>query len=87
VPSPISATAIGVVGLVISLVLVACSSGPPWTLSKSPDEISLRWYPDTTPDGTAGFVAQTHCGSWGKSAELVSSTQDGSAQIAQYRCR
>jgi hypothetical protein len=32
-------------------------------------------------------VAQLHCGSWDKTAELVSSTQDGSAEIAEYRCR
>ena len=71
----------------ILLCLGACSSGPPWTLSQSPDQITLRWYPDSTPDGTSNWVAQTHCGSWGKSAELVSYDQDGSAQLAKYRCR
>jgi hypothetical protein len=69
------------------LCLGACSSGPPWTLSASPNEISLRWYPDDTPSATADFVAQVHCQSFGKSAQLVTYDQDGSAQIGTYRCR
>jgi hypothetical protein len=81
------AYAIRAIGVGILLCLGACSSGPPWTLSQSPDQITLRWYPDSTPDGTADWVAQTHCQSWGKSAELVSYDQDGSAQLAKYRCR
>jgi uncharacterized lipoprotein YmbA len=87
VASSISATAVRSAGLAILLVLAACGSGPPWTLSQSPEEISLRWYPDATPDGAANWVAQVHCQSWGKNAQLVSTTQDGSAQIGQYRCR
>jgi hypothetical protein len=84
---PMFALAVRTAGLVMLFCFAACSSGPPWTLSQSPDEISLRWYPDATPDGVANGVAQVHCQSWGKSAELVSSTQDGSAQIGTYRCR
>jgi len=35
----------------------------------------------------ADWVAQTHCASASKNAELISYTQDGSAQIGTYRCR
>jgi hypothetical protein len=68
------------------LSLAACD-GPPWTLSKSPSEISLRWYADDIPSEAAQSIAQRHCQSLGKTAELASSEQDGSAQIAKYRCR
>ena len=75
-----------VVGIGIMVLLGACS-GPPWTLSQSPDEINLRWYSDDTPSSLADSVARLHCQSWGKNAELVAYTQDGSAQLGQYRCR
>jgi hypothetical protein len=78
--------AIGVAAIAALAVLAGCT-GPPWTLSRSPTEISLRWYPDSTPAASADQVAQLHCQSWEKSAELVSDTQDGSAEIAEYRCR
>jgi hypothetical protein len=81
-----SRPAVGVTGAAVLLCLVACS-GPPWTLNQSPDGISLRWYPDSTPDGVANSVAQVHCRSWGKNAELISYNQDGSAQIGRYQCR
>jgi len=74
------------VGSVLLLCFGACS-GPPWTLSQSPDEINLRWYSDSTPTTVADSVAQLHCQSWGKTAELVAYTQDGSAEVGQYRCR
>jgi hypothetical protein len=73
-------------GIAVLLTLGACA-GPPWTLSQSPTEISLRWYPDNTPSAAAQAIAHQHCQSSGKIAELVSSTQDGSAQLATYRCR
>ena len=60
---------------------------PPWTLSQTPEEIALRWYPDATPSAAAQQAAQRHCGIWNKSAVLVSDTRNGSAEIAQYRCR
>ena len=78
--------AIWATGAGLLLSLEACN-GPPWTLAKSPNEINLRWYPDDTPSAAADFVAQSHCQSWGKNAELVAYTQDGSAQLGQYRCR
>ena len=60
---------------------------PPWTLHQSPDQIALRWYPDATPTSAANEAAGLHCRTWDKSAELVSDTRDGSAEIAEYRCR
>jgi hypothetical protein len=78
--------AVRAVGAGTLLCLAACN-GPPWTLSQSPSEISLRWYPDDTPSNAVNSVAQGHCKQSGKNAELVSSTQDGSAQLATYRCR
>ena len=78
--------AIGAAGIAALAALAGCN-GAPWTLSRSPAEISLRWYPDTTQSAAAGQVAQLHCESWEKSAELVSEIQDGSAEIAEYRCR
>ena len=60
---------------------------PPWTLNQSPERIALRWYPDATSSALASQVAQSHCGSWNKSAELVSDTRDGSVEIAEYHCR
>jgi hypothetical protein len=73
-------------GIVILLCLGACD-GPPWALNKTPDQISLRWYSDTTPSGLADQVAELHCQGTGRNAELVTHEQDGSADIAQYRCR
>ena len=70
----------------ILLCVTACS-GPPWTLEQSPSAITLRWYPDKTDSSVADGVAQTHCASISKNAELISYDQDGSAQIGSYRCR
>jgi len=70
----------------ILLGVTACG-GPPWTLDKSPDAITLRWYSDETDSAVADSLAQTHCASSSKSAEVVSYDQDGSAQIGRYRCR
>ena len=65
--------------------LAACS-GPPWALSQSPSGITLRWYPDDTPDAAADAAAQAHCRSAGKDAQLVSYDRDGSAKLGTYRC-
>ena len=80
------AFALSAVAVATLLALAACG-GPPWTISHTPDAITLRWYADETDSATAGAAAQAHCRSSGKKAELVSSTQDGSAQLATYRCR
>jgi hypothetical protein len=74
-------------GAVAALLFLAGCNGPPWTLEKSPTGIALRWYPDTTPALLADEVAELHCGSSDKAAELVSDTRDGSAEIAKYYCR
>jgi hypothetical protein len=66
--------------------LGACS-GPPWTMSKSPDAIVMRWYPDETSMAAADQRAALHCWSWGKTAQLASDDRSGSAEEAQYRCR
>ena len=70
----------------ILIALIACSRQP-WTLEQSPSNITLRWYPDEVDASVADLVAQTHCASTSKNAELISYTQDGSAQIGRYRCR
>jgi (2Fe-2S) ferredoxin len=69
------------------LCLAACSSGPPWTLDRSPDGITLRWYPDNTPTAVADSVAQVHCRSQDRNVELIAYDHDGSAEIGRYRCR
>ena len=66
---------------------LASSFYPPWTLNQSPERIALRWYPDATPSVAAEQIAREHCGSWNRSAILVSDTRDGSAEIAEYQCR
>jgi hypothetical protein len=81
-----STGALRAVGIAVSLALAACS-GPPWTLNQTPDAITLRWYADETDSAAADAVAQAHCQSSGKSAELISYGQNGSAQIGKYRCR
>lgn len=70
----------------ILIALTACSRQP-WTLEQSTSAITLRWYPDEVDTSVADGVAQTHCASASKNAELISYTQDGSAQIGKYRCR
>ena len=70
----------------VLIALIACSRQP-WTLEESPSAITLRWYPDEVDASVADLVAQTHCASTSKNAELISYTQDGSAQIGRYRCR
>ena len=70
----------------ILIAVIACSRQP-WTLEQSPSAITLRWYPDEVDASVADLVAQTHCASTSKNAELISYTQDGSAQIGKYRCR
>jgi hypothetical protein len=73
-------------GSAVLLILGACN-GPPWILDRTPDAITLRWYPDETDSAAAAVVAQTHCQSSGRNAELISYDQNGSVQIGKYRCR
>ncbi len=92
---------VGAAGFAAVLILAGCSGPPPaqvadepalpwyppWTLNQSPDQIALRWYPDATPSAAAAQVARLHCQSLNKSAELASDMRDGSAEVAEYRCR
>ena len=73
--------------VMLLLLLAACSSGPPWTLSRSRSAIRLRWYADATPAAAAEQIAQLHCAATGRSAVLATDEHDGSAEIADYRCR
>ena len=75
-----------IAGTLVLLGLGACSAAP-WVLSKSPDAITVRWYPDTTSFAAADQLAALHCQSWGKAARLASDIRDGSAEIAHYLCR
>jgi hypothetical protein len=84
---PISMVRTAGIGALLYLGACGGSPGPPWTLDQSPDGITLRWYPDNTPSDVATSVAQVHCRSWSKNAELIGYDQNGSAQIGRYRCR
>jgi len=75
-----------IAGATLLIGLAACS-GPPWTLSKSPDAIAMHWYPDETNMIAADQLAELHCRSWGRTAQLAADIRDGSAEVAQYRCR
>jgi hypothetical protein len=66
--------------------LAACSAQP-WTVSKSPDAIVVRWYPDETNMEAADQLAGLHCRSQDKAAQLAADMRDGSAEVARYRCR
>lgn len=70
----------------LMLALAGCD-GPPWVLSQSANHIALRWYTDNTPAVAAVQLAQLHCRSSGKSAELTTDAKDGSDEVAQFRCR
>ena len=70
---------------VLVLGVAACST-PPWTVNRSPDAITLRWYADEADIAAAQTVADLHCRSFGKTAALASNEQSGSIQIAEFRC-
>jgi hypothetical protein len=75
-----------IAGVMLLFALGACSEQP-WTLSKSPEMITVRWYPDESNIIAATQLAAAHCGSWGKAAQLATDIRDGSAEVAHYRCR
>jgi hypothetical protein len=72
--------------LTLLLALAACTEQP-WTLSKSPEAIAVRWYPDESNIVAANQLADAHCRSWGRAAQLATDVRDGSAEVAHYRCR
>ena len=75
-----------IAGTLVLLDVAACSTQP-WVLGKSPDAITLRWYPDETDVVAADQLAALHCRSGGKEARRESEILDGSAEIARYVCR
>jgi hypothetical protein len=78
---------IRVAGVALALTAAGCSEGPPWVTGATADRIALRWYPPETSHVVAEQIAERHCATSGRSAELASTEQSGSAQIAEYRCR
>lgn len=74
-----------VVAFMVLPLLTACS-GEPWTLSRSADHITLRWWSDEIADTQAAGTAGAYCTQIGKSVETVSIERDGSAAIGRYRC-
>ena len=75
-----------IAGTLVLLGVGACSTQP-WILSKSPDAITVRWYPDESDVFAADQLAALHCQSSGKAARRESEILDGSAEIARYVCR
>jgi hypothetical protein len=75
------------VAVAVLVLGVAACNAPPWTVSRSPDAIRLRWYSDETDIAAARTIADVHCQLTGKTAVLVSDEQSGSVEIAEYRCR
>lgn len=71
---------------VLLLSCAACSQQP-WTLNESPAAITVRWYPDESSIVAANRLAEAHCRSWGKAAQLATDLRDGSAEVAYYRCQ
>jgi hypothetical protein len=47
----------------------------------------LRWYSDETDIAAAQTIADLHCRSFGRNAALASAEQNGSIEIATFRCR
>ena len=74
-----------VIAVIVLLSLAACSR-PPWTLSQSPDSITLRWWSDEIADTQAHGVAGTYCTQMGKAVQIDSVERVGSASIGRYSC-
>ena len=84
---PSSARPIVVFAAVLTLAGCAGPPGPPWPEVVSPNGITLRWYPDETSAAKAQLVADAHCAPSGRRAGIAAVEQNGSVQIADYRCR
>jgi hypothetical protein len=73
--------------LVIAMLSLTACSGEPWTVSQSPNEITLRWWnSDNIADAQANGDAGAYCTRLGKAVQLGDMEHDGSAVIAHYRC-
>lgn len=72
--------------LILAFSLTACGNEP-WTVSRSPDEVTMRWWStDRTADVSAENDASAYCARLGKGAEFGSLERAGSAVIARYHC-
>ncbi|HWB48911.1 MAG TPA: hypothetical protein VG651_07355 [Stellaceae bacterium] len=74
-----------VIAVIVLMSLAACS-GQPWTMLRSPDQITLRWWNDEVAGGEANSVANAYCTQMGKAVLLDGVEQVGSASIGRYRC-
>lgn len=70
----------------IGLLLLAGCSGEPWPLSRSSNQITLRWWNDELAAAQAAGTAGAYCTQLGKAVETVGIERDGSASIGHYRC-
>jgi hypothetical protein len=84
-----SAVSVGVLRIALAAAVLAVSacSQPPWTVSSSPEAITLRWYSDQMDVTAAQTIADRHCQSVGKTAALASDDKSGSTEVAEFRCR
>ena len=71
--------------VVIMLPLAACG-GQPWTVSRSSDHITLRWWNDQVAAAEVANVASVYCSQMGKAMLLDGMEQHGSASVGRYRC-
>ena len=74
-----------VIAVVVLASLAACT-GEPWTVMRSSDHITLRWWSDELADAQAASTAGSYCAQMGKTAETIWLERDGSASIGYYRC-
>ena len=70
--------------------MTALTLGPaaaqPWTLSSSPNGITMRWYSDRNEEAQAHAMAGAYCTATGRGVRLAAIEEDGSAVVAHYRC-
>ena len=74
-----------VIAAIVLSSLAACT-GEPWTLARTPNSITLRWWSDELADAQATGVAGAYCTQMGKAVEFGSIERSGSASIGHYRC-
>ena len=70
---------------VVLLSLVGCTARP-WTMSYSPEHITLRWWNDQVAATEAAGVATAYCSQMGKTMYVDGMEQHGSASVGRYRC-
>ena len=80
---------VAAVSLLSMLALPALAQNPPglpWRIAVSPGAVALRWYPDELSEAQTRQTAAAHCAAIGRRAGFAALEQDGSAEIATYRC-